>query len=70
MQPTDEHIVEKLGRFQLLEEGAATAAPSDARIGERFRRLERFQACAAGALEDAVAAIAFAARGGECDDVS
>ena len=55
---------------QLLEEGAATAAASDPRIGERFRLLGLFQACAAGALEDAVAGIAVAARGGEEDHVS
>jgi DNA-binding transcriptional regulator GbsR (MarR family) len=66
----DRHL-DRIRRLnQLLEEGAATAAASDPRIGERFRLLERFQACAAGALEEAVAGIAFAARGGEGDHVS
>lgn len=66
----DRHL-DRIRRLnQLLEEGAATAAASDARVAERFRHLERFQACAAGALEEAVAGIAFAARGGEDRDVS
>lgn len=66
----DRHL-ERIRRLnQLLEEGAATAAASDPRIGERFRLLERFQACAAGALEEAVAGMAFAAGGGEEDHVS
>jgi DNA-binding transcriptional regulator GbsR (MarR family) len=66
----DRHL-DRIRRLnQLLEEGAATEAALDERIGERFRRLESFQACAAGALESAVRGIGAAAGAGEGDDVS
>lgn len=52
----------------LLEEGARTAAASDERVGARFRLLDRFHACAAGALECAVRG--FDAREGAAEDAS
>jgi DNA-binding transcriptional regulator GbsR (MarR family) len=56
----DRHL-DRIRRLnQLLEEGARTDAAADARIGERFRRLEQFQACAAGSLEEAVRGLAVA----------
>ena len=68
----DRHL-DRIRRLnQLLEEGVRTVAAADARIGERFRRLEQFQACAAGSLEEAVRGLGAtaAAAAGEGADAS